>query len=385
MVKVLYILDSFIKRSGITSVAINYFNYIDNNKVHIDFMVLPNSEQSMIEYVQKKGSDVFIMPNITFFGIGRFVSYIKYFFKTNKYDIVHSHFNQVDSIIFPIAKKNGVKHCISHSHNTRYSNTKIKSIRNWIMCLPLKKQADTWAACSTMAGTFLYGNDFKVSSKALLINNAVELEKYRFNPEIRKKKRVELGLKDNQIVLGNVGSLNHQKNQVFLLQVFADLLKFEVREDYILLIVSDGPLKKKLTEETERLGIADKVKFLGRRDDVNQLFQAMDIFLLPSLYEGLPVVGIEAQASGLPCLFSNTITKEVEICNTTFLAINRGTSDWVNAIKRSLDNKREDPRKAFLEKGFDINKEADNLAMFYLKQLKNGGTGTCFTNNRSQQ
>ena len=370
MIKVLYILDTFMKRSGITSVAINYYDNIDRNKVHIDFMVLPSSEHSMIEYVQRKGSDVFVMPNITALGICRYVSYIKSFFKTHNYDIVHSHFNQVDSIVFPIAKNSGVKHCISHSHNTRYSNSKIKSIRNWIMCLPLKKQADTWAACSVLAGTFLYGNDFNVSPKALLINNAIKVEKYRFNPEIRKKKRDELGLKDNQIVLGNVGSLNPQKNQVFLLQIFADLLKLDDGKDYILLIVSDGPLKNKLIEESKRLEIADRVKFLGRRDDVNQLFQAMDVFLLPSLYEGLPVVGIEAQASGLPCLFSNTITKEVEICNTTFWAINRGTSDWVNAIKRSLDNKREDPRMAFLEKGFDINKEAERLAMYYLKQLE---------------
>jgi glycosyltransferase involved in cell wall biosynthesis len=365
MIRILYVLSSFIKRSGITSVALNYYNNIDSDIVHIDFMVLPSSERSMIEYVQSKGSKVFIMPRLTGMGVWRYCKFMKDFFRDNRYDIVHSHFNQVDSIIFPIAKNHGVKHCISHSHNTRYSNSRIKSVRNWLMCLPIKKYADTWAACSTLAGEFLYGREFRKSPKALLINNAIETNRYRFNPIIREEKKRQLGIAEDQIVLGNVGSLNPQKNQVFLLHVFADLVKQDIENKYLLIIISDGLLKNMLVEQAEKLAISDKVLFLGRRDDVNQLFQVMDVFLLPSLYEGLPVVGVEAQASGLPCLFSDTITREVEICNSFFLDINNGTQVWVDSIMKVIDFDRKDESKAFREKGFDIKKEASRLTYFY--------------------
>ena len=362
-------LDTFMKRSGITSVAINYFNNIDSNKVHIDFMVLPSSESSMIDYVQCRGSKVYIMPSITLRGFGKFRAFIKEFFAVNQYDVVHSHFNQVDGIIFPIAKKAGVKHCISHSHNTRYSNSKLKSIRNWVMCLPLKSNSDTWAACSKLAGEFLYGKSFCSSSKSLIINNAIETEKFRFNPEVRTKKRKELGFNDNQFVLGNVGSLNKQKNQAFLLRIFADLIHNNKNKQFILLIVSDGPLKNELQKLSEELAIVDKVIFLGRREDVDELFQAMDLFILPSLYEGLPVVGIEAQASGLACLFSNTITKEVDICNTDFLDITNGTKEWVDMIEKLGGYQRKDEINAIQHKGFDIKMEAEKLTNYYIKKV----------------
>lgn len=363
-IKVLYISDSLKQRFGVTAVIMNYFRNIDRERVQIDFLVFNDSEENIIKEIKEAGSNVYFMPKLSLKNVKEFISFQNEFFSTHKdYKIVHSHFNQIDFIVFPIAKKQGVKHCISHSHNTKYSDFKIRTIRNRIMCLPLKYVADVWAACGKRAGEFLYGKNFINNSKHYIINNAIDIDKFKYDEAIRKEKRTEFNITD-QFVIGNVGSFKVQKNQKFLLQIFANLLRNDKNYKYKLMLVGDGDLKYDLQKQAHDLGVIKDVIFTGVRNDVNELLQAMDIFVLPSIYEGLPVVGVEAQASGLSCLFSKTITKEVNICNAQYIDL-KNQDKWIQEIKKARNFERINCLEIIKKKGFSIHQEADRLCQFY--------------------
>lgn len=364
-VKVLYILDTLKQRFGVTAVVMNYFRNIERNKVQIDFLAYDDSEIELVNEITANGNKVYFMPKLSMKNITEFTSFYKLFFQEHReYKIVHSHFNQIDSIVFPIAKKMGVEHCISHSHNTKYSDYKVRAIRNWVMCLPIKKVADVWAACGEEAGEFLFGKEFRSSKKSIVINNAINAEKFRYNESIRESVRKELNI-DDEILIGNIGSMKPQKNQTFLIDIFKNLVDSDHENKYKLVIVGDGELKKELWEKVKKLNLEKSVIFTGIRKDIYRILQAMDVFVFPSLYEGLPVVGVEAQASGVTCLFSDTITREVDINNVKFLSINEGTQIWVDAI-RNANYCHVDSKKYIENANFDITVEAKKLSQFYL-------------------
>lgn len=362
---ILYISDSLKQRFGVTSVIMNYFRNIDKSQIQIDFLVFEDSEKEIIDEIKLSGSSVYFMPKVSVKNMFKVISFFKKFFSKNRnYKIVHSHFNQIDMLVFPIAKRFGVKHCISHSHNTKYSDYKLRAIRNWLMCLPLKYIADTWAACGVEAGKFLYGKNFMKSSKHLIINNAINIDKFKYDKHLREIKRKELKIND-EILIGNVGSCKKQKNQEYLLYVFSELLKKKNPNiSYKLLIVGDGELRLYLQNLAEKLGISDKVLFLGVRKDISELLQAMDIFMLPSLYEGLPVIGVESQAVSLPCLFSTSITREIDIFNAKFIDLDN-VEKWVEEIINLNFDNRENNSDSLISKGFSIRHEAVKLLNFY--------------------
>lgn len=367
MVKVLYIADMLHTKSGITSVIMNYYRHFDKSKVRIDFL-LPegSSEQRLLDEVSSCGSDVFFMPLLgaSIKKISRFRAFIDSFFSShNDYVAVHSHFMQLNSLVFPIAKRYGIGCTISHSHLTKYSEKWLHSVRNWFMCLPNNRVSDVWAACGVKAGEFLYGKKFLSSPKRLIVRNAIELDRFAFNEDVRNRVRSELGIDSSTILLGTVGRLQTQKNQLFLLDVMKALPL-----DYRLVVVGEGPLDASLKGRSRALGLGDRVVFLGRRNDVPELYQAFDAFLLPSIYEGLPVVGVEAQASGLPCLFSRGVTDEVGILNSRFIPIDKGVAPWVSAIEAlelPVTSNRASALDSVRDAGFDIILESECLGGFY--------------------
>lgn len=372
MVKVLYVADMLHTKSGITAVMMNYYRHFDKSKVRIDFLLPENSsEQRLMDEVEACGSNVYYMPVLgaSFEKIRRFKAFIAAFFEThNDYVAVHSHFMQLNALIFPVAKKYGIGCCISHSHLTKYSENKLHSIRNWLMCLPNNRVSDIWAACGVKAGEFLYGRRFLSYPKHMIVRNAIELDRFSFDGETRQAVRGELGIGDSEIVLGTVGRLQTQKNQEFLLDVMKGLVNKGSR-NYRLVIVGEGPLEASLKERSKILNLDNYVVFTGRRTDAYRLYQAFDVFLLPSIYEGLPVVGVEAQTSGLPCIFSTGITNEIGLTRSVFLPIDEGATPWVDAIE-FLDIGGAFDRSAAIETvrsaGFDINVEAKRLENFYV-------------------
>lgn len=305
--------------------------------------------------------------------ISIFFSYIKNLkkiFKENDYKVVHSHVNALS--VFPLyaAKKVGVKIRIAHSHSTSSKKEHGRNFIKNILRLFSKKYATHYFACSELAGRWLFGDKTFDKGLVTVINNAIELEKYKFNADIRNKLRVQYGL-TNQFVIGHIGRFMSQKNHTFLIDIFNEVQKR--RSDAKLILIGDGPLYNEIAEKVEQLGLTDKVVFTGVRSDAGEYYNAMDVFVLPSLYEGFGIVLIEAQANGLPCVASTEVPEEVNIANQVdFLELSDSVESWASHIV-NLDT--EINRDAYFYKiknsAFDIEIEAQKLEDKYMEILSN--------------
>lgn len=365
MVRVLEVIGKR-PQGGIGSFITNYQIHFKEKDVKLDYLIFNDEPTGVFDdKVRAMGSDIFVLPELKNSRLISIWKSINAFFDENgkKYDAVHLHSVNIAFMVFPAAKRNGVEYLLSHSHATVYSDKKINSLRNYFLCKGLKKQATHYLACSVAAGDFLYGK--KNRNKVSVFNNAIDCNEYAFQKEIREKYRKSLYVEDC-FVIGHVGRFNEQKNHKYLVKIFEKLVL--VKENAKLILVGDGPLRENIEQEIEERGLEDKVLFLGQRCDVNKLMMAMDLFILPSLYEGLPVVGIEAQASGLPCIMSDAITEEVALVDTYFESIKADSKVWVDKIvniKINDNTKRENAHTIIAAKGYDINQEANKLYEFY--------------------
>ncbi|MFR1316468.1 MAG: glycosyltransferase [Clostridium perfringens] len=249
------------------------------------------------------------------------------------------------------------------NHATKYSDNKIKTIRNKILCFNLKKNVDIFFACSKAAGKFLYGKKAFYENRVFVINNAIEIDKFKYNENIRNKVRKELNLED-KFVIGNIGRFAKQKNHKFLIDIFYEVKK--KKENAFLLLIGEGDLRESIEKKLEKLNLRNSVLFLSSRKDVNEILQGMDVFVLPSLYEGLPVSVIEAQTSGLPCIISNKVTDEVNIIDCKFLSITNAKV-WCKYILKSEDHLRVDTNESITKAGYDIKYEALKIQNIYEK------------------
>ncbi|MBM7685771.1 glycosyltransferase family 1 protein [Defluviitalea raffinosedens] len=365
MIKILHLVSSLSIKSGVMSVIMNYYRNIDKNKVQFDFCYFMDGEDTYEAEINSLGGHTIKIsrPSLSI----KFFNEINGFFEKQKgiYTALHIHEIYLTFIFATIAKKNGIKNVITHCHATQYSDKKINALRNRILCIPLKKQANYYFSCSKAAGSFLYGEKYLKTEKVKIINNAIDCEKYKFDPNIRSVMRKKLGIEKN-LVIGHIGRFNKQKNHSFLIDLFYLIQKKE--KNAKLLLVGDGPLFQTIQEKVKKLNLNNNVIFLGRRKDIPDILQAMDIFLLPSLFEGLPVVGVEAQASGLPVVFSNSITQEICLFNYKYLDLNQSPEYWAQEVL-SIDRNC-NRIQAFLnvkEKGFDIKEEAKKLENIYLE------------------
>ena len=358
--KILHLVSSLSKGSGVMGVIMNYYRNMDYNNLEFHFLYFKETEKNYIEEIEKLGGKTYYIspPSIK--------SYLKYidFFKRNKgvYKAVHLHEVYLNIVIFPIARVFGINNLIVHSHNTRFSDKRKANIRNKILCVFIKKIANYYFACSKAAGKFLYGKNSM--DKVIIMNNAIECDKYRFNMETRINIREELGLQEN-LVIGNIGRFNEQKNHEFLINIFREILK--VNSEAVLLLVGEGPLYREIVEKVTINGLQDKVMFLGVRSDLDRIYQAIDIIIMPSLFEGLPVVGVEAQCAGCKCYMSTEITSEINLTNVEFLNLSDSATQWAKAIYNTNDFMyRKDAYKMIKDKGFDINIESYKIQEFYM-------------------
>lgn len=361
-VRVLHVVSKLSIGSGVMGVIMNYYRNIDLNKVQFDFLYFIENEKIHKDEITKLGGRCYLLskPSIT--------SYKKYidFFKENasKYQAIHVHEVYLNSIILPIANKFGIKHLITHSHATKFSDKRISALRNRVLCLPIKQTANIYLACSKAAGITVYGKRFVESGKVKVINNAINIEKFKFNNDTRDKFRKELHI-NNKFVIGHVGRFNEQKNHIFLLKIFFELKKKKPSSQ--LMLIGDGPLFEYIQNKVKTLGIEDSVMFLGRKENVQDYFQAMDSFILPSLFEGLPVAGVEAQASGLPTIMSNNITKEVGLAKYSYISLNESAEYWASKIiSMDRNENRLSSYTEVIKSGFDIRDESKKLENLYL-------------------
>ena len=290
------------------------------------------------------------------------------FFLSNnyaKYTAVHLHEVYLVHFISYFCKKYGIKHLITHAHTTKYSDNPKNALRNRMMCLGLKKSATDYFACSKAAGEFYYGKEAVANGLVKVIPNAIDLEKYKFNQAIREKIRKSLNIED-KFVVGHIGRMAPPKNQKFLLQIFKKVKK--ERTNSILLMIGNGPLKKEIESEIKRLNLQDSVILLGVRNDVPNLLMAMDVFVLPSLSEGLGIVAMEAQASGLKCILSDKVPVETDMGGAKYISLQTYCKQWASAI---LNCEKKHNRNSYLsnliKNGYSIKESVEALQNYYIK------------------
>lgn len=359
MPKPIRILQVFggLNRGGSESMIMTLFRKIDRSKVQFDFVKHTSVRCAFEDEIESLGGKIYCAPKFKFYNYLSYRKWWKHFFEKHpEYKIIHGHLFTIASIYFNIAHKYG-RITIGHSHSAKSPIKSLKSLLKRPFIYALSKTSDYRFACSQDAGKWIYKD-----KPFTVINNAIDTERFTYSAEKAEKIRKEFNL-HGKIVLGNIGRLTTQKNQGFLIDIFAEFHKKNINS--ALLIVGTGELENFLKEKVARLGLKDSVYFTGSRPDVPNLLSAMDVFVFPSLWEGLPVTIIEAQAAGLTCLMSNAITSEAIVSNlVTCLPLNQGVSPWVQAIENRI-LERKSIYNEIQKAGYDINTNAKKLLDFY--------------------
>lgn len=343
---------------GVESVVMNYYRHIDRSKIQFDFICDEDSTNIPYEEIEKLGGKVILIP--PYQKIFKYHKELKKILKEGNYKIVHSHINTLS--VFPLraAKKAGVPVRIAHSHSTTNKKEWKKNVLKQILRPFSRVYATDYMCCSELAGRWLFGNKEYDKGNVYLLNNAIDLEKFKYDEKIRKKKRKELNIKEDTLVIGHVGRFVEQKNHRFLIDIFNEVHK--QKENSVLLLAGQGPLMEEMKEKVKTLGIEDFVEFLGQRDDINELYQAFDVFCLPSLYEGLGMVLIEAQANGLPCIASTEVPRIAKLTElVSFLSLNQNVNEWADEILKCKNIKRISRVKEIANGGYDINVESHKI------------------------
>lgn len=308
-IRVLHFVSTLSRGSGVMSVIMNYYRHIDRDKVQFDFLHFIACEDSYMEEIRELGGKIYCIdkPGSSFQSIKQLNSFFR--LHAGEYTWLHNHEVYLTFLLRPIAKRYGLEKFIVHCHATKYSDKTLNAVRNRILCLPIRFMKVERFACSEAAGKFLYGEKMLKAGKVFIMHNAIDCEKFRFRPEVRERLRKEMGL-DGKFVIGHVGRFERQKNHEFLIEVFAECKK-EI-DSCILLLIGEGSLRSKIEKKVVEKGLKNSIIFLTKRNDMEYLYQVMDLFVLPSLYEGLPVSCLEAQVNGLECIVSRTVTDELK-------------------------------------------------------------------------
>lgn len=349
---------------GIENFLMNIYRKIDTNKIQFDFLIHSKEEQFFEKEIKEKGGKIYKIPSIREVGYLKYKTELKNFFIDHKeYNILHSHYNEVTGVIFDSCDKSRYRIAHSHAAYPKYSNFLVKIFAEYLKHL-LRKNTNFRFACSKEAGKWLYGGDtFKI------LNNGINVSKFLFNEKLRTEIRKVLNLNKEEIALVNVSRLTYQKNHKFLIKIMEKLNNLDKR--FKLFLIGDGELELELKKDIEKKKI-ENIVFLGVKDNINEVLNAMDLFVFPSLSEGLGIVAIEAQSNGLQVLASKNVPKEADMDVGLFKKLDIIDTDiWIeeilkltNKVKRSQE---EIEIKKILQSSFNIDKVAKELEKFYLE------------------
>ena len=356
-VRVLYVNGGIMDLGGISSYMMNYFRNIDRRLVEIDFVVHGYEKGIYDDELCATGATIYHVPVKSKDYKGNCQALAKIFEEGN-YQIVHSHLDAGSYHILKIAKKCGIKIRIAHSHNTDFlTNSYVGRIINQWFKKKLPLVANYRFACSSLAKEWLFGTTLDCE----IVKNAIDLNKYQFSEQERKYFRTELGIEEDDIVLGHIGRFDYQKNHLFLLEIFSELVK--KNERYKLLLIGDGFLREQIEDMISAYQLESSVILAGYVQNAEKYYNVFDMFLLPSLFEGLGIVAIEAQANGLPCILADTVPEEAEVGANVF-KIPLIESEWVQAIQQ-CPIERTDNVEDLINAGYDIKIEAKKLEKRY--------------------
>ena len=349
---------------GLETLVMNLYRNIDKTKVQFDFIIHGDGPNDFKDEIKKLGGKVYRLPNIKKYN--KYKKQLTKILNENKgiYHLMHIHAAYA-SVYFDakIAKESGINKIIVHSHSSNSEMVKRK-IFTLLFKRKLAKITDYKFGCSKDSIKWLFGNKAVKEKDYKIINNAIDTEKYKFNESIRKEIRKELDL-TNKFVIGHVGRLAKVKNHEFLLKVFKKVLEKE--KNSVLLLVGKGEEQSNLINQAKELGINDSIKFLGDRDDINRILQAMDMFVFPSLYEGFSIALLEAQTSGLKCFVSESVDKRSKLTEQLeFVSLNKTPEEWADQILNSKTYDRKDISLEIKNKKYDIIDLTKDIQEFYL-------------------
>lgn len=363
-IRVLHILQRM-EAGGSQALLMNIYRNIDRSKVQFDFLVHYKEKQFYDDEIEKMGGKIYRLSVREDYNFFRYYRELNNFFKNhNEYKVVHGHMHSLGAIYLYCAKVNGIPVRIAHAHNNSTSNDIKKPIKE-IMTKYYKKSANILFACSRVAGKYMFGD-----SEFRIINNAIDTDKFISDNEIRNKIRTELGIKD-KFVIGHVGRFELQKNHKFLIDIFNEYRK--KNNDAVLVLVGKGSLEKSIKEKVLSLGIQDYVYFLGNRSNMAEIYQAFDVFLFPSLYEGLGIVAVEAQTAGIPVICTKDLPEEINLSSLyNTVSLDDDISIWIEKINEAAMNSdaHSNMSKIIKSSGFEIKYLAKEFEEFYLSKYE---------------
>ena len=351
------------ENGGVEAMIMNFYRFIDHSRFVFDFFMHGNSSIVNKDEIEKYGGKVIEIPSIK--RIFKYKKVLSQYFKQNQYDIIHSNINTTNFVPLGIAKRAGIKVRIAHSHSTSNKKEHIRNLIKNILRPFSKINATHFFTCSEKAGIWLFGKRLYNSGNVKLISNGIDLDNFSFNKEIRNKVRNELGFKNGEFVVGHVGRFKKQKNHEFLIKIFAELQKMNSNTGLILL--GEGKRETMIKETVEKEKLCNVI-FLGAVLNPFDYYNAMDCFVLPSLYEGFPVVGVEAQANGLKTFFSTDVTNEAKLLESTeYLSLKDGPQVWAQHINNFINQNRVDRSNLQLSNQFDIKSICNNIGSYYIE------------------
>lgn len=351
------------EKNGITGVIMNILRTIDQRDLHFDLVCVNKPDDFYYEFFKSIGGNIYIIPR----NVKKPYAYLRdliKIIKKNNYEIIHAHGNSRTLALEMLAAKiGGCRIRIAHSHST---SCLYKSM-HYLLTPLFKLLCNERIACGPEAGKWLYGN-----SSFKIINNGINLEKFKYSRKSREKIRSIMSLSEKDFLIGHVGDFHtDNKNQVFLIEMMKSLHELDKR--YKLILIGDGQLRMHLSEVVSEYGLSDYVMFTGSVDNVNEYMSAMDLFVLPSIFEGIPLTVIEAQGNGLDCVLSDTISTSVNLTNKVhYLSIHKGTYSWIDYIKNfklnpNRENASDENCNMIRSAGFDLIEECNKLRQIYLE------------------
>lgn len=369
MIRVLHSVSNM-DRAGIETMLVNYYRHIDRSKIQFDFLCNKTKPGAYDEEIKQMGGNIYHSPGLNPLKFFKYKKFMLELFKENpEIKIMHSHNGELAYQSLYGAYKYGIKTRICHAHNTKIEPNLKKPLK-LLYKTQLKKVANNYWGCGTDAIRFYFGDEVIKENNYKILHNAIDVDKFVYNEETRNRLRHQMNL-EGKFVIGHVGRFSEQKNHKFILKLFKKIL--EKNPNSYLLLLGDGELQDKIESEAKKLNIYDSIKFMGNIGNANEIYQVMDVFILPSLFEGLPVVGIEAQAAGLKCFFSDKVTREVQITdNAKFLSLEESILNWANEILNNQNYIRKNMKEEVIKSGYSIEVEAKKLEKRYM-ELVNGG------------
>lgn len=352
---------TIMNRGGAETMVMNYYRHIDRNKIQFDFLLHRQERGAYDDEIESMGGKIYKIPPIFNF-IAHQKAVRQFFNEHPEYQIIHGHVGELGYCIYKEAKRRGVPTIIAHAHNASCDRNWKWPVRTVLKHL-IRPYISTPMTCGDEAAVWLFGKT--IAKKAIMINNAIEAHKYAFNEEIRNKVRRDMGW-EGHWVIGDVARFSPPKNHMGLLSIFQAVLRKEPKALLVLIGEKTG-LSEEVKHKAEDIGIAHAVQFLGTRTDIPQLLQGIDVYCSPSLYEGLSVSMVEAQAAGLRVVSSENVPRQVAICPdlVEFIPLTAPHTEWAKALTRAYD--RTDTWQIVRKAGYDIHSNSEKLLTFYTR------------------